>query len=67
MNSSWKAVSDALNKAGGSRTRDQRIKNPLLYQLSYGLDAGWVWRWRRAPAPDHGGGSLAGSHRGEFV
>ena len=24
-----------VSEAGGTRTRDQRIKSPLLYQLSY--------------------------------
>ena len=28
------------NDPGGSRTRDLRIKSPLLYQLSYRVDQG---------------------------
>ncbi len=28
-------VSTLLSEAGGTRTRDQRIKSPLLYRLSY--------------------------------
>lgn len=28
---------DDYGEPGGNRTRDQRIKSPLLYQLSYGL------------------------------
>ena len=27
-----------FNEPGGIRTHDPRIKSPLLYQLSYGLD-----------------------------
>ena len=43
----------AVNDPGGSRTRDLRIKSPLLYQLSYRVDQSYApksngrrHRWR---------------------
>ena len=41
---------DAGNEGAGTRTLDQRIKSPLLYQLSYALawDGGAVARERRS-------------------
>src|SRR5450830_1506182 len=44
------------NDPGGSRTRDLRIKSPLLYQLSYR-----VRRTRRASLPPHRPSSLESS------
>jgi hypothetical protein len=34
------AISDLNGERGGNRTHDQRLKRPLLYRLSYALDAG---------------------------
>ncbi len=39
-----------LNDPGGSRTRDLRIKSPLLYQLSYRVRCFSLWRL--TPATD---------------
>ena len=37
-----------MSEPGATRTRDPRIKSPLLYRLSYGLKLcafiGWQWR-----------------------
>src|SRR5439155_18635321 len=49
----------AMNDPGGSRTRDLRIKSPLLYQLSYRvvleqtwhLGPAWTTRWATMAPP----------------